>query len=163
MCVYVGIRYSEDVTEDEVCALAALMTFKCAMVDVPFGGAKGGIKIDPAKYSVSSLMDYVSCTSSCGPSLGHGAGENNSKIYNGAGQERIHWAWVSVPIASMEGGSLPVSSDCRLDVPAPDMGTGAREMSWIADTYSMTHGQSHSSHLPHPPTLPPSPSLCRLQ
>ena len=97
-----GIRLSMGVHQDEVEALASLMTWKCALVDVPFAGAKGGIMIDPKRFSDAELQRLVRKY----------AVELFRKGFLGPG----------------------------IDVPAPDMGSGPREMNWIYDAF-VEHGQ----------------------
>lgn len=97
-----GIRYDMGVTLDEVKALAAWMTWKCAVVDIPYGGGKGGIICNPRSMSVGEL-------------------------------ERLTRAYTS---------SLVDVFGPDQDIPAPDMGTGPREMAWLMDEYSRSQGRT---------------------
>lgn len=97
-----GIRYDMDVHLDEVKALAAWMTWKCAVVDIPYGGAKGGIKCNPRQMSAGEI-------------------------------ERLTRAYTSAMVE--------IFGPDR-DIPAPDMGTGPREMAWLMDEYSKAQGMT---------------------
>ncbi len=96
-----GIRYSSMVTQDEIIALATLMTYKCALANIPFGGSKGGVCLRPRNYNAEQLERITRRFTA----------ELIRKNYIGPGE----------------------------NVPAPDYGTGEREMAWIADTYDAFH------------------------
>ncbi|MFY0687900.1 MAG: Glu/Leu/Phe/Val dehydrogenase [Cyclobacteriaceae bacterium] len=97
-----GVRYDMDVNLDEVKALAAWMTWKCAVVDIPYGGAKGGIKCNPREMSAGEV-------------------ERLTRVYT--------------------QNLVDIFGPDR-DIPAPDMGTGPREMAWMMDQYSRAQGMT---------------------
>ncbi|WP_287127536.1 Glu/Leu/Phe/Val dehydrogenase [Candidatus Cyanaurora vandensis] len=97
-----GVRYHPHVALNEVATLAMLMTWKCALLGLPYGGAKGGITVDPRSLSVGEL-------------------------------ERLTRRYTSELIKNIGP---------QVDIPAPDMGTSAREMAWIMDTYSSQQGHA---------------------
>ena len=97
-----GIRFDVNVNLDEVKALAAWMTWKCAVVDIPYGGAKGGVACNPREMSAGEI-------------------------------ERLVRAYTQA-MADVFGPDQ--------DIPAPDMGTGPREMAWLMDQYSRIQGMT---------------------
>ncbi len=97
-----GIRFAPDVNIDEVRALAAWMTWKCAVVDIPYGGGKGGVRCNPREMSKGEI-------------------------------ERLVRAY-TLALIDVFGPDK--------DIPAPDMGTGPREMAWLMDEYSKAHGMT---------------------
>ncbi|MGY6742308.1 MAG: Glu/Leu/Phe/Val family dehydrogenase [Cecembia sp.] len=97
-----GIRFAPDVHLDEVKALAAWMTWKCAVVDIPYGGGKGGVRCNPREMSKGEI-------------------------------ERLMRAYTTAMIDVFGPDK---------DIPAPDMGTGPREMAWLMDEYSKSHGMT---------------------
>ena len=97
-----GIRFAPDVHLDEVRALAAWMTWKCAVVDIPYGGGKGGVRCNPREMSKGEI-------------------------------ERLVRAYTMAMIDVFGPDK---------DIPAPDMGTGPREMAWLMDEYSKAHGMT---------------------
>lgn len=97
-----GIRFDTHVNLDEVKALAAWMTWKCAVVDIPYGGAKGGVNCNPREMSAGEI-------------------------------ERLMRAY-TLAMVDIFGADK--------DIPAPDMGTGPREMAWLMDEYSRTRGMT---------------------
>jgi glutamate dehydrogenase/leucine dehydrogenase len=95
-----GLRYHDTVSLDEFRCFSALMTWKCSLLDIPYGGGKGGVKVDPKRLSEGEL-------------------------------ERLSRSFIR-EIAPVIGP--------RIDIPAPDVNTGAREMAWMVDEYQRVTG-----------------------